>query len=345
MGGLQIFCARMAELHPHIQFIFCNEQDPACVVREATPGNASFATISDQASFRFSSISAIWKLLKKTQPDLVIYTLSGAIRPLPWLAKLVGARVVYMDSTSRTQFFRTKGLKGAVQRFMVKPLSLVIAASEYTRQAGISENLFFCSSVTIPNGTDPGRAHVSGKDFRLKWGVPESARLVTQCSWLVPEKGVDIFIGAARKLAGPDTWFLVAGDGSHSEEYQKMSEGLNVIFTGGLDDPLADGLYAATDIFCLPSRWQEACGLVNLEAMSCGVPVIASRRGGIPEFVADGVAGLLVEPTVEDLTEKLSLLLDDEALRLSLGAGARQRAHDLFTLDKMVEGYSRALEL
>jgi glycosyltransferase involved in cell wall biosynthesis len=333
----------MAAMHPSIHFTFCSTADPTDKVRAAFPDNAELVTISDQNGFNAASISAIRTLLKRTKPDLVVYTLSGAIRPLPWLAKLAGAKVVYMDETSRTQTFRASGLKGMMQRFLVKPLSMVIAASDYTRQAGVSENIFSCPSITVHNGTDPSREVVSGKDFRAKWGIPQDALLVTQCSWLIPDKGVDLFIEAAKQLAGPDTWFLLAGEGEYREEYEKMAAGLNVVFTGDIEDPLADGLYTASDIFCLPSRWQEACGFVNIEAMSAGVPVIASRRGGIPEFVADGVAGFIIEPTAEELTARISQLLTDHDLRRALGAGARQRALNLFTVDTMVEGYARAL--
>jgi glycosyltransferase involved in cell wall biosynthesis len=77
----------------------------------------------------------------------------------------------------------------------------------------------------------------------------------------------------------------------------------------------------------LPSIWEEPFGIVLLEAMSCGRPVIASRIGGIVDFVTDGDGGLLVEPgNVASLRNAIQRLLDDPPLRHRMGLAARRRA-------------------
>jgi glycosyltransferase involved in cell wall biosynthesis len=80
----------------------------------------------------------------------------------------------------------------------------------------------------------------------------------------------------------------------------------------------------AADCLVCPSLWAEAAGLVILEAMACGLPVVASRIGGIPEFVLDGTSGLLFAAgNSRELAHRLNWLLSDEAARERLGQTAR----------------------
>ena len=96
---------------------------------------------------------------------------------------------------------------------------------------------------------------------------------------------------------------------------------------------------AAADLFFLPSS-QESFGLGALEAMACGVPVLASRAGGLPEVVDDGETGLLFEPHDVDGFAAASLeLLRDDARRQTMGAAARERAINLFSPDIVVPRY------
>ena len=345
LGGLELFAARLAELYPGHQFTVVFNAVPSASVARHFAGKAEIAVEAVQTGFAAHSIRSLRALLKRARPDLVVYALGGIIRPLPWLGRLAGARVVYMDETSRTRAFRTAGVKGALQRLLVRPVSLVIAASEFTRETAVRERTFGCPAIAIPNGIDTGRNQTTGAAFRARYGVPADATLVTQCSWLVPEKGADLFLGAAARLVRPGLHFVIAGEGADRARYEEQARGLPVTFTGQIPDPMTEGLYAASDVFCLPSRWQECCGLVNLEAMSFAVPVVATRIGGIPEYVTDGECGLLIEPTVGDLADKLERLLDDPALRARLGQQAQRRVRERYTIDQMAHGYAAALGL
>jgi glycosyltransferase involved in cell wall biosynthesis len=114
------------------------------------------------------------------------------------------------------------------------------------------------------------------------------------------------------------------GDGPCLREYKDLAAELgisgSVTFTGLLTNPTAMGVYDASDIYCQPSVWQEACPLSVLEAMSAKLPVIASNTGGLPELVQDGQSGILVPVGgSQEICAAMELLLADPDLRLSMG--------------------------
>ena len=164
---------------------------------------------------------------------------------------------------------------------------------------------------------------------------------------LVPEKGVDVFLRAAALVSGvvPQAAFLVVGDGPLRPDLEHRAAVLGlsgtVTFTGYRSD--ATRLLAGLDVLAVPSR-SDGSPLVVCEAMAAGVPVVASRVGGLPDLVEDGGSGLLVRPgEAEDLARALvSLLLDPEAAR-RLGARGRTlaatRSHERL-VDRMTQLYA-----
>ena len=96
----------------------------------------------------------------------------------------------------------------------------------------------------------------------------------------------------------------------------------------------------AADAFVCPSRWAEAAGLVNLEAQACGLPVLASRIGGIPEYVADGRTGVLFPPgDAEGLAAAVRRLLDHPHRFRDMGLAARESAVTRFSTAARLEEY------
>jgi spore coat protein SA len=104
--------------------------------------------------------------------------------------------------------------------------------------------------------------------------------------------------------------------------------------------------FLAADAAVVPSDANEAFGLVNVEAMACGLPVVATRSGGMPEIVEDCVTGFLADPSrvQASLAEKLGLLLRDEELRNRLGANSRARVEERFTWQRSAEAWLRLYE-
>jgi len=102
--------------------------------------------------------------------------------------------------------------------------------------------------------------------------------------------------------------------------------------------------YRAADIVLVPTIAQDALSITSVEAMAAGIPVIASRIGGLPYTVADGVNGLLCEPgDPVDLARQIARLLDDPALRGQMGLAGRKRFEEEFTWEVVIERYWRPL--
>jgi glycosyltransferase involved in cell wall biosynthesis len=102
--------------------------------------------------------------------------------------------------------------------------------------------------------------------------------------------------------------------------------------------------YRAADICLVPTIAQDALSISSVEAMAAGIPVNASRIGGLPYTVTDGVTGLLCEPgNPADLAEKIACLLDDLPLRRRMGLEGRRRFEEDFTWERVIERYWRPL--
>ncbi|MDO8962995.1 MAG: glycosyltransferase family 4 protein [Coriobacteriia bacterium] len=154
-------------------------------------------------------------------------------------------------------------------------------------------------------------------------------------------KGVDVFIRAAAAATGSAARFVIVGDGSQREALEALASDLgvsgSVTFTGVLA-PATPAL-AKLDVVVVPSR-SEGLPMVVLEAMALERPVVASAVGGIPEAVDDGVTGLLVPPDdPEALAAAITRLLDDPAMRASMGAAGAARVVDHFSLEDQMRQY------
>jgi glycosyltransferase involved in cell wall biosynthesis len=167
-------------------------------------------------------------------------------------------------------------------------------------------------------------------------------------------KGVSILIDAARRLRERGYAFELALMGDwESATFRDVVQGLVtehglmdcVEFIGCLDGRPKWQAYADADLFCFPTFFEsETFGVVLLEAMAFGLPVIASDWRGVGSVVVPNVTGLLVPPAdAETLTQKLAELLADPDLRRTLGAAGRHRYETLFTFDVWLRNMEAAL--
>jgi D-inositol-3-phosphate glycosyltransferase len=195
--------------------------------------------------------------------------------------------------------------------------------------------------ATIPPGVDLRRFHpISLQEARHRVGVPLDDRMILFAGRIEPLKGVDTLIRAIAILrAGcPDPapclhLAIIGGDPNDPSQENAEMERLKqmrvelgiedvVTFLGAKDQDTLHYYYSAAEVVVMPSHY-ESFGMVALEAMACGTPVIASEVGGLAFVVQDGETGFHVEAQNEQaLAGKLSLILDDPALREKLGRQA-----------------------
>ena len=122
--------------------------------------------------------------------------------------------------------------------------------------------------------------------------------------------------------------------------YHKRFQGDKFLLVNWVKHEELPSLYQKADICVVPSVWREPFGITAIEAMASGKPVIASRTGGLELIVKEGKTGFLFEPgNVEELMQKLELLLDDETLRNKMGMEGRKRAVEFFNWDSIIEKF------
>ncbi len=161
---------------------------------------------------------------------------------------------------------------------------------------------------------------------KLTEGHPEDFLLVC-VSRLAVEKSIDRLAPVLRQLTG--VRLAIIGDGPARANLEKVFEGLPVIFTGMIKDKnVLAGAYASADVFAFLSS-TETLGLVALEAMAAGTPVVVAKRGGLPDLVIDNQTGYLVEP--EDVTQivaAVQTLQQNPALLAAFRSNARAHAEE-----------------
>lgn len=224
--------------------------------------------------------------------------------------------------------------------------------------------------AVIHNGIDPEEFQPTPRtDALVRWGVDLDRPYVVFVGRITRQKGIVHLLRAARHLLPTAGLVLCAGEPDTPEigaEVKRMVDELRAERGDGvvwIDRMLPRSdlveLLSHARVFCCPSVY-EPFGIVNLEAMACGAPVVASAVGGIPEIVIDGENGYLVafepdgtprgEPAdperfASDLAEKLNTLLADPTLARRFGVAGRERVREQFSwstiADRTVELYAR----
>jgi glycosyltransferase involved in cell wall biosynthesis len=182
-------------------------------------------------------------------------------------------------------------------------------------------------------------------DAHAAFWLPAGAPLVGNVAALAPHKGQRVLVAAAARVVRdvPDARFLVVGEGELHEALSRQIRDLgldrHVFLTGFRSDAL--GLMRSFDVFAMSSL-TEGLGSAILEAMALARPVVATRAGGIPEAVRDGVTGILVPPQDDAaLAAGLVAMLRDPVLRARCGAAGRARVDQEFSVERLIEGTAR----
>lgn len=295
-------------------------------------------------------LKAAWRLagaLRTLQPDIVHahdphgVAVAAAALPIGGLARrppLVAARRV--DFHLKTNSF---------SRWKYRQVDAFLASSDAIRAMLVEDGVPAGRVATVHEGVDVDRiAAVAPLDLHGEYWFPRGAPIVGNVAALVPHKGQKHLIDAAAVVVRqvPHARFVVLGEGELRQELEQRIRHLkldqHVLLDGFRADVLAR--LKAFDIFVMSSV-TEGLGTSLLDAMAAARPIVATRAGGIPEVVEDGVTGLLVPPgDGPALAAAILSLLADEDWRRRLGEAGLARARSRFSAERMVSETIAAYE-
>jgi L-malate glycosyltransferase len=277
------------------------------------------------------------------------YNFYGNVFAIP-PARLARAPVVIASIRDRGPYLTQMQMR--VQRHICRLATCVLVNAEAVSEWLVEQGYDRRRIVVIRNGVELDRfaGPVDRMAIRRELGLADDAALVTVVSRLNAMKGLEQFLEAASQLLPrfPHLHFLIVGESSLGDLHYKPALkrlaarlGLDghVHFTGFRSDVPA--LLASATVSVMPSL-NEALSNVLLESMAAGVPTVATRVGGTPEAMADGVTGLLVPPgDAAALAAATARLLSDPALAAALGRAARQTVAQRFSADRMAQATER----
>jgi len=345
IGGIQQVSRQMAAVLAEA----ARERNLACELFSLNDarGRGSFREASYEYGFNGfarNKASLFLRLLRLTPRIERLYLGHVNLAPLAWLLQRFRPRIRYwivahgVEVWQPLPLLRRLALRGARGVFSV---SADTAARMIAAQKLDSRRVRLLSPSLDPAFVQAScEAHVPA--------LPTAGRFVLTVGRLIssePGKGVDSVIQVLADLlkSFPDLFYVVVGEGDLRPELEKMARESpardRILFLGKLTLEQLKHCYSRCDLFVMPSR-QEGFGVVFLEAMALGKPVIAACLGGATEIVKNGVTGFLVVPgDLEMLALRLTQLLEDEALRKELGDAGRKRVEENYSF----EGYRAKL--
>jgi len=297
----------------------------------------------------FRTLGWLKKKINEINPDIVQTHLLGADM---WGRLVAPKRIKIIQTLHSAEEFRgrltAKGIKTFFfERILSEKTDLIIAVSKAAANSFKRERIKSVRIKVIPVGIDikvfaPNDFWRQKKRNELK--IKNDEILIGAVGRLDRVKGFDVLLKVFSKIKKENSHLKLAivGGGGERKNLEKLIKEKNLVKQVSLLGERHDvpKLLNAFDIFVLPSR-QEGFGIVLLEAAACKKPIVATRIGGIPEFIKDGFNGLLVEPeNPEMLAQKINLLLKSVNLRKKIAENAFKTIVD-FDIKKIAKQYKK----
>lgn len=309
-----------------------------CALAEAAAPFAEVHGLPMHGDADLLMVGRLYRLIRARRPDLVhLHSRIGADVMGGIAARLTGVPVIH---TRRVDNPEPRWLVALKYRLHDR----VIAISEGIGQVLIAEGLPAAKLRVVRSAIDHERyaAPIDRAAVRERLEVPAEAVLIGVIAQLIPRKGHRFLLDALPELIAAHREIQVCffGQGPLTDALQQHIDAAGLsrhVRLAGFRDDLPE-ILPALDLVVHPAL-MEGLGVSLLQAASAGVPIVASRTGGIPEAVRDGENGLLVPPgDVVALRAAINALLDDPERRRALGAGGRALMAREFSIDAMVEG-------
>lgn len=284
--------------------------------------------------------SRAWAEVREWQPDVVHLhsTFAGLVMRPVLRARASCPGIVYCAhgwSFDRRTGGSQVALARALERVLAGLCDRIVCVSHQDFEQGARAGIPNAKMSVVLNGIADHKPRGEAAD-RGEW--PGQGLRILFVGRLDAQKGVDVLLAAMRTL-GTRAAALVVGSSVVGDDSTLAGLPDNVRLVGWLPRARIQQLYAAADVLVMPSRW-EGLPIVALEAMRAGLPVVATRVGGIPEAVEDGVTGRLVDmDSPSQLAAALRSL--DAATLQDMSQRARRRFVEAFQIDRVVNELDR----
>lgn len=291
----------------------------------------------------------IFWLLKKIKPDIVHAQSIPVGIPGVLARKILRRPCVVWGRGS--EIYLPWRFKEVISKLALRNADAVIALTEDMKR----EIRKICDKdiYVIPNGVDLERfENLSRENIRRKLEITNEQKIVIFAGTLRPIKGVKYLIQAMNIIRQKNTKasLMLIGDGEERQSLEELVKESNlgdcVTFVGQVPNEEVLEYMAASDVFALPSL-SEGFPIVSLEAMASGLPIVATKVGGLPEIIKDGENGFLVEPrNPGQIAERALLLLNNDKLRQRISGNNKEKVKE-FSWENVVcrlEGLYRSLQ-
>ncbi|MGZ4418107.1 MAG: glycosyltransferase family 4 protein [Gaiellaceae bacterium] len=298
---------------------------PVTVVRRRF-GRGRFRHVVGETTFMAAASRAAAALPRL---DLLIAHGGGSLIAAAWAARRHRAPTVYVihqliwdlliEGANRYSLAETLYYRG-IDRMALRAAAYTVSVSRYVRE------------LAVRHGADPAQALVRSNPVDTCLFVPGTDDRTIDVLFvgrLSPEKGVETLLEAIRLL--PAAHVVIVGEGRHRLRYEQAAEG-RAEFVGHIDHDELPSFYRQAKVCVVPSL-VDSCPVVVLEALASGTPVVASRAGGIPELIRDGIDGWTVPPSdPRALADALATALasDLERHQRAARASAEQHSNEAF---------------
>ncbi len=346
LGGAQTFLLELAKHHDRSRYL----PEVACmhgrgVYAEAFEKNGITVHSLSPEKFPPYYLPNFWRLMRSGGYDILHFHLFGANLCAKPLAIMAGHPAIIVHDQCNDASREKNPLLLAADSFWNRRSDRVIAVSESTRRYLLDrEDQRDDLVMTIPNGIDTevfSPASAGAREAaRAALGIPRDGLVIGGVGRLVAQKNFALFLEVvARVIAGhPSVLFVIAGTGPQEEALKEKVASLGIShrvrFLWHVSDRLA--LYHAFDALLMTSAF-EGTPMVLLEAMSCGLPVLASAVDGIAEVCTNGHDAILLPPgDAAGFTGALEGMLQDDGLRATLGGNARNTILERYEIRHLV---------
>lgn len=278
------------------------------------------------------TLTALYELLKSREKIDAILGMGVYSGFIGVLAKKRWGIPVVVSIRSETDCRGRSGLRGLIEGFVVGNSNAIWVQSELTRKEFL-RNHPNNKTYVIPNGLEIDGRRAKGKKIIYVGSLYETD---------TKDKGVKYLVEAMRHLKGYK--LLIVGDGPERRKLESLAEGVNVEFTGNIPPTKVKDHLLTAGVFAFPAVYGEGLPNAVLEALSVGLPVVASKTAKVQDIIRDGETGFLVDPkNPEQLATRIREILEDEKLRGKMSENCLREAQK-YSWDEIIPEIEELLE-